>query len=97
MRGLILGKTYILAKEKLSEIIHGYEEMKIDPIYCNVTDFKTEIEYSNGDYWEAIRFSDNARGKRVNVIYVDKNIINETMSIVSSAATASPYNAIRIF
>lgn len=99
MRGIVWGATFESAKKKLKEIEEQYKVYKRAEI-INKRESKRiyEIEYSNGDYWKAIRCHESSCGYRANISYIDNQINEELIQrIILSCTTAPPYNAIRYY
>ena len=69
MRGIVWGSSFQIAKNKLKEIEEQYERLGYKPLSkrngnkANVY----EMIYANGDIWQAVTASTNARGYKVNV------------------------------
>lgn len=98
MTGLVLGRTYKIARDQLAKIIEKYD---CDFLKQYDRENSYEIILSNGDIWTAMALNKNCRGLRANIVYVDCDCIGdpfcENASIVRAIATKPPYNAIRQF
>lgn len=99
MKGIVWGKTLDRANEKLAEIVEKYLQMRHKIIEQKNTKHHTAILFDNGDYWQAIRASDNARGHKCNVSYIDHELEKyiTIIDIIEHCTTAMPYHGINYF
>ena len=100
MEGLIVYKNNSAqANEILERMVQDYQQMGIKCI-CH---HRQKIGYSwakfdNGDYWKVIRASDNARGHKCNIIYVERSIDWDVyQTIVMPMAINHPYCGIHLW
>lgn len=88
-------------EEKINKIANDYK------LYQNITVEKRidsvhgiKIYFSNGDFWETIKYSPSlmhTRGKRVNLIYIDHTIPEEDIPSFKACCTAPPYQGYYFF
>ena len=99
MKGIIWGETTTRANEKLHQVMDEYENYKI----ANLVSWKkfnngTTIQYDNGDIWVALSVSENSRGRRCNISYIDVRINPDIIQqLIIPCTTAAPYRAIQYF
>lgn len=95
MKGIVWGKTFVSAVDKLDQIAIQYEQLHINPI--RITKSRTEyiITYENGDYWHACCVNTSSRGYKCNISYIDNSIPNEIIeTIILPSTTSPPYQGI---
>ena len=98
MRGTVWGITRERARLKLWEIVEDYERMGIKPIRKVDSMSSSFVEFDNGDYWVAIKASENQRGRRSNISYIDYAIPEAIINtIIKPATIALPFQAIRYY
>ena len=100
MRGIVWGSSFQIAKNKLKEIEEQYERLGYKPLTKRNGNASNtyELVYANGDMWQAITASTNARGYKVNVSYIDRAIPDHLIDTIIKPATISPpYTAIHYF
>lgn len=98
MKGLVWGFTFEAGKEKLREIKSRYEMMGIFVIKEVETKYEFYLIFSNGDNWRCVRASENSRGCKANISYVDRRIDPMFVDVVIRHCTcAPPYNAIAYY
>lgn len=100
MRGIVWGSSFQIAKNKLKEIEEQYERLGYKPLTKRNGNASNtyELVYANGDMWQAVRVSENARGYKVNVSYIDRAIPDHLIDTIIKPATISPpYTAIHYF
>ena len=90
MKGIVWGKTFASAVDRLDQIAIQYEQLHINPI--RITKSRTEyiITYENGDYWRACCVNTSSRGYKSNISYIDMNIPNEIIETIILPCTTSP-------
>ena len=100
MRGIVWGSSFQIAKNKLKEIEEQYERLGYKPLTKRNGNASNtyELVYANGDMWQAVRASENARGYKANISYIDRSISDYLIDVVIKPATVSPpYTAIHYF
>lgn len=99
MKGIVWGETTTRANAKLQQIMDEYENYKIaNLVSWKKLNNKTTIQYDNGDIWIALNASENSRGRRCNVSYIDTRIDPDIIQqIIIPCTTAAPYRAIQYF
>ena len=101
MKGIVYGKTFEKAKIQLQEIIEDYKKIGIEPEtpYNNRLGLNNfSVEFPNGDYWIAVRASENSRGRACNIAYIDRDIEQELIECVIKPTIKSyPYQAHRFY
>lgn len=72
--------------------------MGIRIIKCHYTRNGSFAKFDNGDYWTVRRASDNARGYRWNIAYIERCIdYNIFRTVIQPAGTLQPFTAIHLF
>ena len=95
MKGIIWGKTFTSAIDKLNQIAAQYEKLHIYPIRIIKSKNEYNIIYENGDYWRACCANTSSRGYKSNISYIDMNIPNEIIeTIILPSTTSPPYQGI---
>lgn len=90
MRGIIWGKTEQIAIAELEKIVEAYKKAG----YLSARITKLDCSFNNGDIWRACRCSENERGRKCNISYIDVNIPKESVdNIILPATIALPYQA----
>ena len=99
MRGIVWGKTIERSQDKLEKIIGDYIAMGYKVLEVRTTKHHTAILFDNGDYWQAIQATDNSRGQRCNVSYIDHELEKyiSIISIIKHCTTAMPFHGITYF
>ena len=98
MKATIYGSTYERAFDKFEEIIEDYKSMRINPIRIVRSKSHAWVEFENGDCWRAARVSENCRGNRNNIAYVDHLISQEAVdTIIKPQLTLRPFTAIHYY
>ena len=98
MKGVVWGSTFANASEKLTEIVDRYIKAGYE-IENQVHSKNTHcVLFTNGDTWRAVRASDNARGNRCNISYIERDIdYNVYRTVVEPSTTLLPFTAIRFY
>ena len=95
MKGIVWGKTFTSAIDKLDQIVAQYEQLHIYPIRIIKSKNEYSIVYENGDYWRTCCGNTSSRGYKSNISYIDMNIPNEIIeTIILPCTTSSPYQGI---
>lgn len=80
---IIYGSTMERAFNKLQELLDSMNQEDINKVIKTSPNTGIfTIELNNGDYYKAIRASDNARGYRWQYAYIDKDIGQEALDHV---------------
>lgn len=100
MRGIVWGKTFEYARNKLTEIINDYVryygEDIIEDVQCNK--YKYEVHFTNGDCWMVKKASESNCGVRCNISYIDNNISVEIRdNIIRPSTSAGPFTAYNFY
>ena len=101
MKGIVYGKTFKRAEIQLQKIIEDYEKMGMGPeniykIRKSINNFS--VEFLNGDYWIAVRASENSRVRACNIAYIDREIEPNIIScIIMPTIKSLPYQAYRFY
>lgn len=100
MTGIIYGKTFDRAKNKLKKLVSDYT------FYRNIG-IKTQecarnrwvVEFSNGDIWQALKYTKNTTcGRRANIVYIDHTLASSDEVIdMRCVACAPPFQAYSYF
>ena len=101
MKGIIYCKDRNSVKYKgsliLKEIIKKYELLDIKGSYVFSSN-RITAEFSNGDKWTVIPASENNRGARCNIAYIERNIdYNVYTTVISPSVHDFPYSAIHLW
>ena len=95
MKGIVWGKTFTSAIDKLDQIAAQYKQFHIYPIRIIKSKNEYIITYENGDYWRACCVNTSSRGYKCNISYIDINIPNEIIeTIILPSTTSLPYQGI---
>lgn len=94
MKGNIYGSTIKIANQKLEQIIEDYKSMGYLVTRYAKTLTGSFVEFINGDFWQAVRASENQRANRCNVAYIDRNIDQDIINcVIRPAITLNPFQA----
>lgn len=99
MKGIIFcGSSCERGNEKLEEIINKYKLTGIEAVKNVYSKSGSWAEFENGDVWRVARASDNARGLRCNVAYVERCVnYNIYRTVIMHCLTAAPFTAINLW
>lgn len=100
MTGIIYGKTFERAENKLQKLVSDYGLYKNIEIKTQAhTRDRWAIEFSNGDIWQALRYTENATcGRRANIVYIDHKLADSDASLnARCVACAPPFQAYSYF
>lgn len=99
MKGIVWGLTQDAAWSKLQEIEENYKRYHTAKAVRRIKSFSYyEIQFDNGDVWQATRAGDFARGRKCNISYIDARIGKEIVDcIIKPCTIAGPYHAINYF
>jgi hypothetical protein len=98
VRGIVYGKTFQAAMNKLERIVADYvlfENTEI--VYQHKARSGNQvIRFKNNDVWTAmVATSSNTCGRRCNVVYIDNNIEDKDLEIdMRLTACAPPFQGI---
>ena len=98
MIGSLWGTNCFDAENKLKEIIIKYLNSNINISLEQYSSNNYSIIFSNGDRWEAIKCTENARGKKCNISYIQNSISNLSIeTIIRPCTIANPFQAFNYF
>ena len=98
MKGIIYGKTFKSAEQKMSDVLDEYERAKIPVATLQHSHCQETVIFENGDYWLAIGASDNCRGKACNIAYIDKDIDSNIISyVIMPTIKAAPFQGWKFY
>ena len=99
MKGIIFyGSSFVKANEELKKMVDRYNQMRIPVIKCHYKKIGSYAEFENGDVWRVVGASDNARGHRCNVAYVERCVdYNIYRTVIMHCLTAAPFTAINLW
>lgn len=99
MIGIVWGKTKARADNKLAQIVENYNWKGIKPVKIKNSNYISNfVEFDNGDTWKAVYASENARGNKCNISYIDKGIDIETIqTIIYPSTCCQPFQAFKFF
>ena len=97
MRGIVIGTTLDVARDKLNLMSTDYErfwKVEIERIISSRYEYK--IIFSNGDIWTCMAANKyNCCGRRCNIALVDKNISKKVVDcIIRPLLVRQPFGAI---
>lgn len=98
MKGLVFGLTLDRAQEKMDKIIEDYEfywNIKPKKICSNRSGYS--VIFENNDTWYAGSFFEGQRGRKANIIYVDRDLSINDMEIIKCCLINVPYGAINYY
>lgn len=98
MKGIVWGRTYEVGCHKLDEVINNYKRYGFKVVNQIKNQSNYRVIFDNGDQWRVARASDNSRGCRANLSYVDVQIEEEIIdTIILPCTTAGPWNAVKYY
>ena len=98
MKGLVWGYTFKDGCKKMDEIKENYLKYQYNIVKEYKSEIRYEIEFDNGDIWRVIRASENSRGYKANLSYVDIRIDGDFVDMIILPCTCiGPWNAIKYF
>lgn len=98
MKGLIFGATKIRAEQRMEKLIQDYKNYwNIEPEKIRKSSNEYSVIFTNGDYWQAAVLSDCSRGRRANVILVDKNVSIQDIMIAEHCLVNKPYGSLSYY
>ena len=96
IKGIIFGRTFEVAKEKMIALIKDYEKYwKIKPIAEYICTNDMCVKFSNGDIWrvKGAYDIDSLRGYKCNIVLLDYNL-SEEICIYAKTILINPIKAI---
>ena len=100
MRGIIFGATHEKALEQFNEIVNNYQTLYGQDIvaHMSVSKCRTEVAFTNGDYWRTAIASDSAHGLACNIAYIDIDIDPLTIeTIIKPTMKFRPFTAYNFY
>lgn len=98
MKGLIFGATLKSAHTRLEKLIQDYKNYwNIEPEKIRKSSNEYSVVFTNGDYWQATCLSDHSRGRRANVILIDKNVSIKDIMIAERCLVNKPYGSLSYY
>ena len=98
MRGLVFGATKISAEQRMEQLIQDYKKYwNIEPEKIRKCRNEFSVVFKNGDYWQALRFSENQRGRRANVLILDRNLNMNEIDLAKMALIEKPYGSVTYY
>lgn len=95
MKGIVWGRFYVHAAKKLEEVINDYLKAGIKVVKRANSKGVSHVRFSNDDYWEALGMTESARGRCVNISYIENTIPDDFVkTIILPCTKALPYTAI---
>ena len=77
MKGIIFGATLNSAEQRMEKLIQDYKNYwNIEPDKVRKSSNEYLTVFQNGDVWQAYKMHDGCRGRKANVILIDKEIDN---------------------
>ena len=96
MRGLIFGATKTRAEQRMEKLIQDYKNYwNIEPDKIRKSLNEYSVIFTNSDYWQACKLHDGCRGRKANVILIDKEIDN--VHIAEACLINKPYGSISYY
>lgn len=97
MRGLIWYKNKNVGLEKLEYLIDQYKMGGIK-VRERKNSFNPYVVFENGDYWTLVSATENSRGYRCNINYIERAIDFETYATLIARTTINfPYHGIAFY
>ena len=82
---------------RMEKLIQDYKHYwNIEPERICKSSNEYSVVFQNGDYWNACRFSESQRGRKANIILVDKEIDNGDY-IIQACLINKPYGSISYY
>ena len=99
IRGIIwYNSRFENALEQLNQIIKSYEYYKCNHINLRASKFGTYVEFENGDIWQIRRATENSRGCRCNIAYVERSIDYKIYrEIIEPCSVKWPFSAFHLW
>lgn len=98
MKGLVWGLTFVDGCKKMDEIREKYLLSNYKIVGEHRTQQRYDVVFDNGDQWRVMRASENSRGVKGNLSYVDGRIQdNSIIEMIQYCTTAGPWNAIKFY
>lgn len=98
MIGIVWSDKLEDGQNKLEEIIHNYNQCRIEIKEYRKGRNDSRVAFSNGDTWYACKACENIRGRRCNISYIDRTISDEIIEhIIKPATHLSPYIAYKYY
>lgn len=98
IKGGIWCKTFAAGVEQLNEIKNNYIKKGIQPFEERIGKHDACIIFENEDYWKVIRASDNSRGNKLNISYIEYGIDKEIIDCIIRPCTCIyPFQAFNYF
>lgn len=96
MRGAIFTTDYEKGLIMLSDIVSNYYDVEVVDDICSADSRQVRLE--NGDSWALITSRFGARGRRLNVAYIDRSLgVNFIKEIILPCLICSPFSATHYF
>ena len=80
MKVLVFGKTYNIARTHLLGMVDNMKYGDIKKIHNSINE--TYVELNNGDTYQALGASDNARGYKFDKVYVNVEIDSKIIDLI---------------
>lgn len=101
MRGIVYGSTFEKAKTQIEKIIEDYKKIGIEVSESHglrIAHNSIDVNFTNGDYWTAVRASESSRGRACNIAYIDHDIDPEIIyCVIKPTIKSYPYQAHRYY
>ena len=98
IRGIVYGESTLSAKQQLKDIIFNYECLGIYIKRKRESLRSLEIEFENGDFWRALKATENCRGMSCNVAYIEHTIAKEVVwNVIKPTIKSLPFQAYEYF
>lgn len=94
MKGIIYYYHKELGEILFNNIVKDYEKIKIKVINKRKND---EMVFSNGDIWNLVKISENARGRSCNIAYIPSNVSDKDFEILKYTIKSNPYQGIHFY
>lgn len=97
MKGLVFGLTFEDACVELDNIVERYKLYRYQIVQERRTKHEYSVTFDNGDNWRAVPASENRRGCKANVAYVDHRIDEEFIPMINACVAVGPWSAFNYF
>ena len=98
MRGIIFGKTTESAHYRMEKLIQDYKKYWcIEPDKIRKSRNQFSVVFTNGDYWSAVRFAENQRARRANILIIDRELSMNEINLAKYCLIENPYGSINYY
>lgn len=98
MKGVIWCNKIEDGNIELQRMIDNYERMSYTTVSQVISKNNSRVVFDNGDVWEVRHPSEDVRGVRCNISYIDRTIDRYTVdTLIRKTMILTPYTAYKYF